>query len=410
MSKLYLMPSKSFPLLCLALVGLLGSCSEKQVEANKQQAAPITVAQVVAKTVPVEISAVGSVEAYSNIAVKTMVAGELQRVHFTEGQDVRKGDLLFTIDERPFRTALDQAEANLARDKAMLIQLEANLARDIAQAQYAKAQAGRYAKLVEEGVISPEQSEQFDTEAKARLEAVEADKAALKTAQASIQADEAAVRSARVQLSFCSVISPIDGRTGSLLVHEGNIVKANETVLVSINQLSPTYVSFSVPELYLPQIRKALGKGSLRVDARIRGNDFSEPVVGHLTFIDNTVDHATGTIRLKGTFPNRDRALWPGEFVDTTLRVAEQIDVPVAPTRAVQTGQNGPYVFVLKPDQTVEIRPVVTGPSIGQETVIQKGLRQGETVVTDGQLRLVDGTPVEVKQEEPQTAMETKAE
>jgi multidrug efflux system membrane fusion protein len=409
MLKVYPIRSNFFPWFCLALVGL-GGCSEKRVAANKQQAAPVTVAEVVAKTVPVEISAVGSVEAYSNITVKTMVAGELKQVHFTEGQDVRKGDLLFTIDERPFRTDLDQAEANLARDKAMLTQLEANLARDIAQAEYAKAQAGRYAKLVGEGVISPEQSEQYETEAKARFEAVEADKAAIKTAHASIQADEAALRSARVQLSFCSVVSPIDGRTGSLLVHEGNIVKANETVLVTINQLAPAYVSFAVPELYLPQIRRALAKGALRVDARIRSNDFGEPVAGQLSFIDNMVDHETGTIRLKGTFPNRDRLLWPGEFVDTTLRVAEQIDVPVAPSRAVQTGQDGQYVFVLKPDKTVEMRPVVTGPSVGQETVIQKGLQPGETVVTDGQLRLVNGTSVEVKSETAESVAETKAE
>jgi multidrug efflux system membrane fusion protein len=353
---------------------------------------------------------VGSVEAYSSIAVKTMVAGELQKVHFAEGQDVRKGALLFTIDERPFRTALEQAEANLARDKAMLTQLEANLNRDIAQADYAKAQAGRYAKLVEEGVISPEQSEQYDTEAKARLEAVEADKAAIKTAQASIQADEAAVRSARVQLSFCSVTSPIDGRTGSLLVNEGNIVKANETVLVTINQLAPTYVSFSVPELYLPQVRKSLAAGPLQVEARIRSNDFGEPVIGRLSFIDNAVDHSTGTIRLKGTFPNQDRVLWPGEFVDTTLRVAQQIDVPVAPTRAVQTGQDGQYVFVVKNGQTVELRPVVAGKVVGQETVIEKGLQPGETVVTDGQLRLVNGTAIEIKQQAAEPALETRAE
>jgi multidrug efflux system membrane fusion protein len=409
MPKVFPICSKSFFWIYLA-AGLLGGCAEKPVAANKQQAAPVTVGQVVAKTVPVEISAVGSVEAYSTIQVKTMVAGELKKVHFVEGQDVRKGDLLFTVDERPFRTDLEQAEANLARDKAMLTQLEANLARDIAQAEYAKAQAGRYAKLVGEGVISPEQSEQYETEAKARLEGVEADKAAIKTAHASIQADEAELRSARVQLSFCSVVSPIDGRTGSLLVHEGNIVKANETVLVSINQLAPTYVSFSVPELYLPQIRKALAKGALRVDARIRSNDFGEPVAGQLSFIDNMVDHATGTIRLKGTFGNQDRVLWPGEFVDTTLRVAEQVDVPVAPTRAVQTGQNGQYVYVLKTDQTVELRPVVTGPTTGEDTVIQKGLQAGETVVTDGQLRLVNGAPVEVKEQPPKTAMETKAE
>ena len=401
---------KSFPLFILALATLFWGCAEKQVEAVKQQPAPVTVAQVISKTVPVEINAVGSVEAYSSISVKTMVAGELQKVHFVEGQDVRKGGLLFTVDERPFRTALEQADANLARDKAMLVQLEANLARDVAQAQFAKAQAGRYAKLVEEGVISPEQSEQYDTEAKARLEAVEADKAALKTAQASIQADEAAVRSARVQLSFCSVVSPIDGRTGSLLVNEGNIVKANETVLVTINQIAPTYVSFAVPELYLPRIRKSLAAGTLRVDARVRSNDFTEPVVGKLSFIDNAVDHSTGTIRLKGTFSNSDRVLWPGEFVDTTLHVAEQIDVPIAPTRAVQTGQDGQYVFVLKPDKTVEMRPVVAGQSMGQETVIEKGLQPGETVVTDGQLRLVDGSLVEIKQDEAEAVMETRAE
>jgi multidrug efflux system membrane fusion protein len=410
MPKSFLLSSKSLSWLCLALAGLLAGCSAEQVEATKQEAAPVTVATVVAKTVPVEIAAIGSVEAYSSIAVKTMVAGELQKVHFAEGQDVRKGALLFTIDERPFRTALDQAEANLARDKAMLTQLEANLNRDIAQAAYAKAQAGRYAKLVEEGVISPEQSEQYDTEAKARLEAVEADKAALKTAQASIQADEAAVRSARVQLSFCSVISPIDGRTGSLLVNEGNIVKANETVLVTINQLAPTYVSFSVPELYLPQIRRSLAAGPLQVEARVRSNDFSEPVIGRLSFIDNTVDHSTGTIRLKGTFPNQDRVLWPGEFVDTTLRVAQQIDVPVAPTRAVQTGQDGQYVFVVKNGQTVELRSVVAGKVVGQETVIEKGLQPGETVVTDGQLRLVNGTAIQIKQQVAEPALETRAE
>jgi multidrug efflux system membrane fusion protein len=402
--------SKSLPLFSLALVTLLWGCAEKQVEAVKQQAAPVTVAQVISKTVPVEIKAVGSVEAYSSISVKTMVAGELQKVHFAEGQEVRKGSLLFTIDERPFRTALDQAEANLGRDKAMLVQFEANLARDVAQAQYAKAQAGRYAKLVEEGVISPEMSEQYDTEATARLEAVEADKAALKTAQASIQADEAEVRSARVQLSFCTVVSPIDGRTGSLLVNEGNIVKANETVLVTINQIAPTYVSFAVPELYLPRIRKSLAAGSLAVDARVRSNDFGEPVAGKLSFIDNAVDPSTGTIRLKATFPNSDRVLWPGEFVDTTLRVAEQVNVPVAPTRAVQTGQDGQYVFLLKPDKTVEMRSVVAGQSIGQETVIEKGLQPGDTVVTDGQLRLVHGSAVEIKQDETEPVMETRAE
>jgi multidrug efflux system membrane fusion protein len=224
------------------------------------------------------------------------------------------------------------------------------------------------------------------------------------------QADEAEVRSARVHLSFCTVVSPIDGRTGSLLVNQGNIVKANETVLVTINQIAPTYVSFAVPELYLPRIRKSLAAGSLAVNARVRSNDFGAPVVGKLSFIDNAVDPSTGTIRLNATFANSDRVLWPGEFVDTTLRVAEQVNVPVAPTRAVQTGQDGQYVFVLKPDKTVEMRPVVAGQSFGEETVIEKGLQPGDTVVTDGQLRLVHGSAVEIKEDETEPVMETRAE
>jgi multidrug efflux system membrane fusion protein len=377
----------------------LQSCTQKQVEAEQQPAAPVIVTKVVSRTVPVEISAVGTVEPSSSVEVKTMVAGQLEQVHFTEGQDVRKGQLLFSIDPRPFQTALDQAEANLARDRAQVLQLEANLARDVAEAEFAKAQAARYAKLVNEGIIAAEQADQFDTNARARSEAVAAGQAALKTAQAAVQADEAAVRSARVQLSFCTISSPIDGRTGSLLIHEGNIVKLNETVLVTINQLTPTYVSFSVPEQHLPAIRRHLAGGRLQVLARIRGDQQEQLVTGSLSFIDNTVDHSTGTIRLKGVFANSDRKLWPGEFVDTTLRIAQEANVPVAPTRAVQTGQDGSYVFVLKPDSTVELRLVTAGRVIGEETVIEKGLQPGETIVTDGHLRLVNGSPVEVKQE-----------
>jgi multidrug efflux system membrane fusion protein len=383
----------------LAAVCLIAACTEKKAEAIQQEPPPVTVATVERKTVPVEISAIGTVEPYSRVEIKTRVSGHLQEVHFREGQDVRQGDLLFTIDPRPFQTALQQAEANLARERAMLTQLQANLARDEAEAEFAESQARRYRKLVDEGISSPEQADQFETNAKARKEAVEAGKAALDTARASVQADEAAVRSAKVQLSFCTVASPINGRTGALLVNEGNVVKDNETVLVTINQVAPAYVNFAVPEKYLPEIRRHMAAGVLRVEARIR-SDESEPVVGVLTFIDNMVDETTGTIRLKGTFENSDRRLWPGEFVDTALRISAQVDVAVAPARAVQTGQNGQYVFVVTLDHIAEMRPVVGGRAVGLDMVIEKGVQPGDVVITDGHLRVAPGMKVNIRNEQ----------
>ena len=227
---------------------------------------------------------------------------------------------------------------------------------------------------------------------------MEAGKAALDTARAAVQADEAAVRSARVMLSFCTVSSPLTGRTGALLVHEGNIVKENETVLVTINQVTPTYVNFAVPERYLPEVRKYMGAGRLQVEARIR-SDEGPPATGTLTFIDNMVDDTTGTIRLKATFENGDRRLWPGEFVDTTLRISAQVDVPVAPARAVQTGQDGQYVFVVTPDHIAQMRKVVGGRTAGLDMVIEEGLQPGEVVITDGHMRVIPDTKVAVRNE-----------
>jgi multidrug efflux system membrane fusion protein len=382
----------------LAAVCLSAACTEKKAEAIQQEAPPVTVATVERKTVPVEISVIGTVEPYSRVEIKTRVAGQLQEVHFREGQDVKEGDLLFTIDPRRFQTALQEAEANLAREQAMVGQLQANLARDQAEAEFAQSQARRYRKLVDEGIGSSEQADQFETSAKARAEAVQAGKAALDTARAAVQADEAAVRSARVQLSFCTVTSPLSGRTGALLVHEGNIVKENETVLVTINQVAPTYVNFAVPERYLPEIRKQMATRPLQVEARIR-NAEGQPVTGVLTFIDNSVDDTTGTIRLKGTFENGDRRLWPGEFVDTTLRVSAQVDVAVAPARAVQTGQDGQYVFVVTPDHVAQMRKVVGGRTAGLDMVIEEGLQPGEVVITDGHMRVAPDMKVVVRNE-----------
>jgi multidrug efflux system membrane fusion protein len=392
--------SRPFCLLGMLLAALCLSvgCTEKKAEAIQQEPPPVTVATVERKTVPVEISVIGTVEPYSRVEIKTRVAGQLQQVHFREGQDVKQGDLLFTIDPRRFQTELQEAEANLAREQAMLGQLQANLARDQAEAEFAEAQSRRYRKLVEEGIGSSEQADQFETGARTRAQAVLAGKAALDTARAAVQADEAAVKSARVMLGFCTVSSPLSGRTGALLVHEGNIVKENETVLVTINQVTPTYVNFAVPERYLPEIRKHMATGALRVDAQIR-SDQSQPVAGTLTFIDNSVDDTTGTIRLKATFENRDRLLWPGEFVDTTLRISAQTDVAVAPARAVQMGPDGQYVFVVRPDQVAEMRPVVSGRLVGVDMVIEKGLEPGDVVITDGHMRVAPDMKVSVRNE-----------
>jgi membrane fusion protein, multidrug efflux system len=388
-------------LLVVSLSGLAlaaAGCGEKQVQAVRPiPAAPVTVARIAVKTIPIEIQSVGTVEAFSSIVVRSMVAGQLIQVHFREGQDVRKGDVLFTVDPRPYRSALTQAEANLARERAQVAQIQANLLRDQAEADFAKAQAERYVRLVDEGIGSREQAEQFTAQARARAEAVRAGEAALDTAKASVRASEAAVQSAKVQLSFCTITSPIDGRTGSLAVNEGNIIRSNDTVLVTINQVTPVFVTFAVPENYLSEIRRFMAQRSLSVTARRRGGD-RESETGTLQFIDNLVDQTTGTIRLKAVFSNRERRLWPGEFVDASMRLSALENVAVAPSRAVQTGQQGQYLFVVKEDQTVELRPVRTGPTHGGETVIEQGVAPGETVVTDGQLRLAPGVRVDIKQ------------
>jgi multidrug efflux system membrane fusion protein len=329
---------------------------------------PVTIATVREKTVPVEVQAIGNVEAYSTVSVRAQLAGEVERVLFKEGQEVKEGDLLFTLDARPYQATLRQLEANLARDQAQL--------------ENARAQAERYTKLFQEGVVSKEQYDSFRTNADALA--------------AMLRADQAAIEKAKVDLGYCSIQSPLEGRTGSLLVHPGNVVKANETVLVVINQVTPIYVSFSVPEQNLPEIKKRMAAGSLAVGAIIP-NDESNPVEGTLTFVDNTVDNTTGTIRLKGTFANTERRLWPGQFANVVLRLTSRPNAVVVPSQAVQTGQAGQYVFVIKPDLTAESRPVVSGSTVGGETVIEKGLQPGETVVTDGQLRLAPGMKVEVK-------------
>ena len=357
---------------------------------------PVTVATAVEKTVPIQLRLIGNVESYASITVKAQAAGELVRIHFTEGQDVRKGDLLFEIDRRPYDQALHQSEANLNRDVAQQKQAEANLARDLAQAENARTQAARYAKLTAEGVISKEQNDTMRTTALSADESTRADQAAIESARAAVIADKAAVEKARLELEYCEIRSPIDGRTGSLQVKQGTVVKSNaDTAMVTVNQLAPTYVTFSVPEDQLAAIRKAVAQGPLAVEAQVP-NVPGEPVRGQLSFIDNAVDSATGAIKLKATFANTEHKLWPGQFVNVVLTIGADSNVTVVPSEAIQNGQQGPYAFVVKADRTVENRILTVGRSIGHETVITKGIAPGETVVTDGQLRLVPGFRVDI--------------
>jgi multidrug efflux system membrane fusion protein len=350
-------------------------CSGTKAAAPSPPPVPVAAATVEQKNVPLQVRAIGAVEAYSNVSVRTQVTGELTAIYFKEGDDVKKGQLLFTLDKRPFEATLNQAEANLARDQA--------------QAANARSQARRYESLFKAGVVSKEEFDQ-----------VESNAAAL---DAAVEADKANAQNARVQLQYCSIYSPINGRTGNLMIHQGNMIKANDTpFLVSINQVEPIYATFTVPEQRLADIKKFAKRSTLSVQAFIQGD--SHPVSGNLSFLDNTVDQATGTIKLKAEFANRDRRLWPGQFVDVALTLADQPSAIVIPSQAVQNSQQGQFVFVIKTDMTVEQRPIVLDRSTDGQAVISKGLSPGEQVVTDGQLRLVPGAKISLKQEAPPAA------
>jgi multidrug efflux system membrane fusion protein len=394
-----LSPHTCFTLqVCLAsaLALVSSGCSSQSAQPPQMPVVPVTVATATQRSVPIELRPIGNVESYSSIPVKTQISGELMSIRFTEGQDVKKGELLFQIDRRPYDQALKQAEANLNRDVAQEKQAEANLARDMAQAQNARAQADRYSALAAQGIVSKEQNEQMRTASSAAEESAHADQAAIESARAAMLSDKAAVETAKLNLDYCEIRAPLDGRTGSLQVKVGALVKAQaDTAMVTINQISPTYVTFSVPEDQLAQIRKSMVQRPLEVQAYVP-SDPNTSARGQLSFIDNTVDNTTGAIKLKATFPNTDRKLWPGQFVNVVLTVGNEVNATVVPSESIQNGQQGSYVFTVKSDHTVEMRPVTLGRTVGRETVVAKGLAPGETVVTDGQLRLGPGFKVEI--------------
>ena len=363
---------KSGPLAWLALflsVSLFTAACSGDKKPPPPPPVPVLVATVTEKTVPVELKVIGNVEAYSTVSIKSRLSGQLVQVNFKEGQDVKQGDLLFVIDPRPYEAALRQVEANLARDKAL--------------ATKAQADAGRYAELIRKQFVSQQDYDQ----AKATAESL----------GATVNADQVAVQNAKLNLSYCYIKAPISGRTGSLIAHQGNMIKDNaDTAMVVINQIQPIYVSFAIPEQNLAAVRKYMAAEKVKVAAVIAGQE-NNPEMGVLSFIDNTVDKTTGTILCKATFTNESKRLWPGLFVNVVVQLSTQPNAILVSSQAVQTSQEGQIVFVVKPDLTVEIRPVEVGRPINGDVIITKGLKPGERVVTDGQLRLVPGAKVEIK-------------
>lgn len=420
---------------------------------NKQQITPVTVAMVTQKTVPIQLQAIGNVQSGSTVSITPEATGRIIGVYFKKGQDVKKGQLLFTIDDRSQIAAIQQAEGTVAKDQASVEQARAALARDLgqvdqaratlikdqasvrqaqatvikdeAQVDFAQGQSDRYGALYKKGAISLDTAQQYvanirtaqatlqaDREAIANVQAVlksdqvalanagavvKGDQAAIANAQAVVRSDQGALDNTKVQLSYSKIYAPIDGRAGNILVTQGNVVQANSTTpLVTLTQVRPIQVAFSIPETNLPQVQKYMQNGKLKVDVTFP-NDKAHSVPGTLTFVNNTVDNTTGTIQLIGDFNNSQGYLFPGQFVNATLTLTEEPNATVVPSQAVQNGPDGQFVFVVKPDMTVENVPVTVSSSIDGLDVIQKGPQPGDKIVTDGQANLVSGNKIRIK-------------
>jgi membrane fusion protein, multidrug efflux system len=354
----------------IAVASVLAGCSPK-TGANQAMLAPVPVlvAKAVERDVPNQLHEIGTVEAFQSVGIKARVGGNLEAVKFKEGDFVTKGQPLFTIDPRPFAAMVDQAKANLARDKAA--------------ADEAHLDEQRFAYLLKQGVGSRQQYDQAFARA-----------ASMK---ATVAADRAAVESASLNLRYTDIRSPINGRTGKLFVHAGDLIKSDaDNPMVTISQVQPIYVDFSIPEQNLAAIRQHMSEHPLEVDVTIPG-DVKTPEHGLLSFVDNSVDKTTGTIALKGLFQNENRRLWPGQFVNASLTLAVIPHAVLVPSQAIETGQSGPFVYVVGSDLKAAMRPVAPGAVIGAQTIIDNGLKGGETVVTDGQLRLMPGATVRIK-------------
>jgi multidrug efflux system membrane fusion protein len=382
--------------IAIALLTVTGCNSAPQADSSGGVAfppTPVSTGLAQEEAVPIQVRAVGNVEPYSTVQVKAQVGGPLLSVRFTEGTNVNKGDLLFEIDPRPFREALRQAEAAVTKNEAQLRLAEANLARSRAQLKNAQAEAARFEQLSKEGISTRMQEDQIRTAAEVAEQSMRGDEASIESIRAALESDRSAVEQARLALSYCEIRSPLSGRTGNLLLHPGNLVKANDdNPLVVINQIAPVFVTFGVPERHLGKISQQNSQRKLIVEVS-PDKEETQTVRGTLAVIDNTVDPNTGSIRLKAVFENRQGRLWPGQFVNTVLTMDTQT-ATVIPSEAIQAGQQGSFVYVVKSDQTVEARPVVVGQTAAGKVIVEKGVTAGETVVTDGQSRLFPGAKI----------------
>ena len=356
----------------IALIFLCTSCSAKQEKPKVKLPVPVKVFKAVQKNVPVQVKAIGNVEAYTSVAIKSQVGGQIARLHFAEGSDVEKGALLISIDPEPFQATVSQFEAILAKDQA--------------QAKFAREQAERHAGLLKEGIVTRDQYELLQANADSLT--------------ATIAADHAAIKNAKIQLGYCSIRSPISGRTGTIALQPGNLVKANDLPIVTVNQITPIYTTFAIPEKLLDEVKRAMAGNELKIEAVIP-NEPESNETGTISFLDNAVNPATGTIKLKGRFANKSKKLWPGQFTDVVMTLGSRKNAVVVPTNAIQTSQQGQFVYVVKTDNSVEMRQVTTAMTVGEDTVVEKGLAAGETVVVDGQLRLTPGAIVENKEKQP---------
>ena len=384
-------------LLCVLTWHFIGDKSNQAATKPRAEIVPVEIAPATQKDVPIEIKSIGNVEALSTIAVRSQIEGTLQKVYFTPGNEVKKGDLLFTIDPRPLHAALNQAQANLLKAIIAVRQGQDIVAKDEANARNLRTIAKRDAILIEQGVISREEYDTAVSAAESAEATVRSDQSAVGNLQAAVKAEQATVDNARVQLGYTTIRALISGKTGNLAVTAGNLIRANDTSpLVTIAEAAPIYATFAVPEQDLFRIKQYSGSSDFKTEAVIPGDE-AHPPLGKLSLVDNTVDSTTGTIRLKATFQNSDRRLYPGQFVNVVLTLGVEHDAIVVPSPAVQIGQDHMFVYVVKPDMTAELRNVKAGETIDDLTVIEEGLQPGEQVVTDGQLRLVPGAKVQAK-------------
>ena len=397
-------------LLITGLLSFLTGCVNKAQQSFGRPPAPVKVAPAVSQDVSTYLDALGKIVARETVAIQPQVSGRIMKIHFTDGANVKKGQLLFTIDPRPFDANLKQAQANLARDAALKKQAEANLAREVAREKWGRTQVDRYRTLVEQGVVASEQYQQLRADYDTLQANTEAARAAVRSADETMKVDTAAIETTKVQLSYCYIHSPIDGRAGQRLVDVGNVVNPGgssggnsngseppNNALLIIDRLDPIYADFTISQANLSAVQQQMRAGSLKAEVRLP-DTVEDPILGQLTFVDNAVQNETGQVTLRATLPNPDHRFWPGRFVNVRLVLSTVQSAVLVPVSAPQTSANGPYVYVVKPDSTAEQRPVSLGQRQGDLIVIEKGVQAGERIVTDGQLGVTPGGKVTVEQ------------